>query len=72
MIRLSSKDIDSSNSESSLYTLDTLLLNRNELHSILTFKPLTSLKSNNKSTGVTNSSTDSSLISIVKVSTKNL
>jgi hypothetical protein len=70
--RLSSKDINLLNLESSLYTLGTLFLNRNKLCSILTFKPLISLKGNSRSTEVTNSSTDSSLILIVEASTKSL
>ena len=68
-----SKDIDLLNSESSLLTLGTLLLNRNKLHSIFIFKPLTSLKSTNKSPKVTGFNTDpfpSALI--VKASTKSL
>ena len=69
-IRSSSKDIDLLNLESSLYTSGTLLLNKNKLYSIFTFKPLTSLKDNSKNTGVTSSSTDSSLILTVKAGTK--
>ena len=72
MTRSSSKDIDLSNSESSPYTLGTLPLNRNKLYSILAFKPLTSLKSNNKNTKITNSSTDSFLILTVEASIKSL
>jgi hypothetical protein len=68
----SSKDIDLLNLESSPYTLGTLPLNKNKLYSILTFKPLTSLKSNSRNAKVTNSSADSSLILIVKASTKSL
>ena len=71
-IKLSSKDVDLLDSESSPYALGTLPLNRNELYSILTFKPLTSLKGNSKGTGVTSSSVDSSLVLIVKASTKSL
>ena len=70
--RLSFKNIDLLNSEFSLYTLGTLPLNKNKLYSILTFEPLTSLKSNSKSTKVTGSSADSSLILTVKASTKSL
>jgi hypothetical protein len=72
VIRLSSKHINSLNLESSPYTLGTLPLNRNKLYSILTFKPLTFLKSNSKSTRVTSFSTDSSLILIVEAGTKSL
>ena len=72
MTRLSFKDIDLLDLESSLYTLDTLPLNKNKLYSILIFKPLTSLKSNSRGTKVTNSSINSSLILIVKASTKSL
>jgi hypothetical protein len=68
----SSKDIDSLNLESSPYTLNTLPLNKNKLRSIFAFKPLTSSKSNSKGAKVTNSSTDSSLILIVKASIKSL
>ena len=70
MTRLFFKDIDLLDLESSLYTLDTLFLKRNKLCSILTFKPLTSSKGNSRSTRVTGSSTDSSLILTVKASTK--
>ena len=72
MTRSSSKDIDLLNSKSSLYTLDTLPLNKNKLYSILIFKPLTSLKGNSKSAGVTGFGTDSSLILIVEAGTKSL
>jgi hypothetical protein len=67
-----SKDIDLLNLESSPCVSGTLSLNRNKLYSIFTFKPLTSLKSNSRGTGVTSSSTDSSLILIVEASTKSL
>ena len=70
--KLSFKDIDLLNSESSPYILSTLPLNKNKLYNILAFKPLTSLKNNNRGTRVTGSSTDSSLILIVKASTKSL
>ena len=70
--RLSFKDIDLLNLESSSYTLGTLPLNRNKLYSILAFKPLTSLKSNSRGTKVTGSSINSSLILTVKASTKSL
>jgi hypothetical protein len=59
------------NLKSSLYTSGILPLNKNKLYSIFIFKPLTSLKSNSRGTRVTNS-TDSSLILIVKASTKSL
>ena len=73
IIRLSSKDIDSLDLESSPYALGTLPLNRNKLHSIFIFKPLTSLKGNSRGTGVTGSGIDSSsLVLIVKASTKSL
>ena len=72
VIRSSSKDINLLNLESSLYTLSTLPLNRNKLYSIFVFKPLTSLKSNSRGTGVISSSTDSSLILIVEAGTKSL
>ena len=72
MIRLSSKDIDLLDLESSPYTLGILLLNRNKLYSIFIFKPLTSLKSNSRGTKVTNFSTDSSSILTVKAGTKSL
>jgi hypothetical protein len=72
VIRLSSKDIDLLDLESSPYALGTLPLNKNKLHSILAFKPLTSLKSNSRGAGVTSSSADSFLILIVKASTKSL
>ena len=69
---LSFKDIDLSNSKSSPYTLGILPSNKNKLYSILIFKPLTSLKNNSRGAKVTSSSTDSSLILIVKASTKSL
>ena len=69
---LSSKDINLLNLESSPCALGTLPLNRNELHSIFIFKPLTSLKGNNKSTGVISSSINFFLILTVEVSTKSL
>ena len=70
--KLSFKNVDLLNLKSSPYTLGTLFLNRNKLYSIFAFKPLTSLKSNNRGTKVTSSSTDSFLILIVKASTKSL
>ena len=66
------KDIDLLDLESSPYTLGTLPPNRNELYSILAFKPLTSLKSNSRGARVTSSSTDSFLILIVEAGTKSL
>jgi hypothetical protein len=71
-MKLSSKDINLLNLEFSFYTFYTLPPNRNKLYGILTFKPLTSLKSNSKSIKVTSSNTDSSLILIVKANTKSL
>ena len=71
-MRSSSKDIDLLNSESSPYTSGILLLNRNELYSILVFEPLTSLKINSRGAEVTSSSTDFSLILKVEASTKSL
>ena len=70
MTRLSFKDINLLNLKSSLYTLGTLLLNRNKLCSIFAFKPLTSLKSNNRGTGVTSSGADFFSILTVEASTK--
>jgi len=70
--RSSSKDVDLLDSESSPYALGTLPLNRNELHSILMFEPLTSLKGNSRGAGVTGSGVDFSLVLIVKASTKSL
>jgi len=70
--KLSSKDIDLSNLESSPCALGTLPLNKNKLYSILAFKPLTSLKGNSRGARVTGSGTDSSLVLIVKASTKSL
>ena len=66
------KDIDLLDSKSSLCTLGTLPLNKNELYSIFAFEPLTSLKDNSRSTGVTGSNIDSFLISIVETGTKSL
>jgi len=72
-VRLSSKDVDLLDLESSPYALGTLPLNRNELYSIFIFKPLTSLKGNSRGTRVTSSSADSSSLAlIVKASTKSL
>ena len=70
--RLFFKDINLLNLESSLYALGTLPLNKNKLCSIFVFKPLTSLKGNSKSAGVTGFGTDSSLILIVEAGTKSL
>ena len=72
MIRLSFKDIDLLNLESSSYTLGILPLNKNKLRSIFIFKSLTSLKSNSRGTGVTGSGINFSLILTVKASTKSL
>ena len=72
MIRLSFKDINLLDLKSSLYTLDTLPLNKNKLYSIFVFKPLTSLKSNSRGTKVTSFGINFSLILIVKASTKSL
>ena len=72
MTRLSFKDIDLLDLESSSYTLGILPLSRNKLHSILAFKPLTSLKDNSRGTKITNSSIDFFLILIVKATTKSL
>jgi hypothetical protein len=71
-MRLSSKDIDLLDLESSFYALGTLPLNKNKLYSIFTFKPLTSLKGNSRDTKVTSSGIDSSLILIVEANTKSL
>ena len=72
MIRLFFKDINLLNLEFSLYTLNTLPLNKNKLYSIFIFKPLTSLKNNSRGTKVTSFSIDFSLILIIKASTKSL
>jgi hypothetical protein len=66
------KDIDLLNLESSLYALGILFLNKNKLYSIFAFEPLTSLKSNSRSTGVTSSSVDFFLILIVEAGIKSL
>ena len=70
--KLSSKDINLLNSESSPYILGTLPLNKNELYSIFIFEPLTSLKSNSRGTKVTGSGVNSFLILIVEAGTKSL
>ena len=73
VIKISSKDVDLLDLESSLLALGTLPLNRNKLRSIFAFKPLTSLKGTNRGPKVTSSSIDpSSLALIVKASTKSL
>ena len=72
MTSLSSKDIDLLNLESFPYALGTLPLNRNKLYRILAFKPLTFLKGNSRGTRVTVSGIGSSLVLIVKASTKSL
>jgi len=71
-IRPFSKDIDLLDLESSPYALGTLPPNRNKLYSIFTFNPLISLKGNSRGARVTSSSVDSSLVLIVKASTKSL
>ena len=70
--RLSFKDVDLLNLESSLYTLGTLPLNKNKLYNIFMFKPLTSLKGNSRGTGVTGFGIDFFLILIVEANTKSL
>ena len=73
VIRLSSKDIDLLDLESLALALGTFPLNRNELRSIFAFKPLTFLKGNSRGAKVTGFSADSSsLVLIVKASTKSL
>ena len=73
IIKTSIKDTDLLNSKSSPLVLGTLLLNKNELHSIFIFKPLTSLKSNSKGARVTGSSANPfSLVLIVKTNIKSL
>ena len=73
VIKISSKDVDLLDLESSLLALGTLSLNRNKLRSIFTFKPLTSLKGTNRGSRVTSSSINPSpLALIVKASTKSL
>ena len=70
--KISFKNINLLNLESSLLALGTLPLNINKLYNIFIFKPLISLKSNNKSTKVTSSSVNSfSLVLMVKASIKN-
>ena len=69
--KISTKGVDPSDLKSSLLALGTLPLNRYKLPNIFTFKPLTFLKSNNKSTRVTSFSVNSSfLVLIVEASTK--
>ena len=72
VIRSSSKNINLSDLKSSPYILGTLPPNKNKLHSIFIFKPLTSSKGNSKGTEVINFSINSSLILTVKASTKSL
>jgi hypothetical protein len=73
VIKTSSKDVDLLDLESSLLALGTLPLNRNILHSIFTFKPLTSLKGTNRGPRVAGSSIDPSPLALtVKASTKSL
>ena len=67
------KGVNLLNLKSSFLVLGTLPLNRYKLPNIFIFKPLTFLKGNNKSTKVTDSSTDSSsLVLMIKASIKNL
>jgi hypothetical protein len=71
--KISSKDVDLLDLESSLLALETLPPNRNKLYSIFAFKPLTSLKGTNRGPRVTGSSiSPSPLALIVKASTKSL
>ena len=73
VVKASSRDIDLLNFKSSLLALGILLLNRNKLYSIFIFKPLTSLKSNNKDARVIGLKVDfSSLVLMVKANTKSL
>ena len=71
-VKISSKNINLLNLESSLLALSTLPLNINKLYSVFAFKPLTSLKGNNRSAGVTGSGINSFLILIVEAGTKSL
>jgi len=72
-VKISFKDVDLLNFESSPLVLGTLLLNKNELRSIFAFKPLTSLKGNSRGAKVTESGVNPfSLVLIVKTSTKSL
>ena len=69
--KISFKDVNLSDSKSSFSALGTLPLNINKLYSVFIFKPLISLKSNNRGTGVTGFSINSSsLVLIVEASTK--
>ena len=71
--KISAKGVNLLNLKSSLLALDTLPLNRYKLPNIFTFKPLTFLKGNSKSTKVTGSNTDSfSSVLTVEASTKSL
>jgi hypothetical protein len=73
VIKISSKDVDLLDLESSSLALGTLPPNRNELRSIFAFEPLTSLKGNSRGPGITGSGVDSSSLAlIVKASTKSL
>jgi hypothetical protein len=73
VIKASSKDVDLLDLESSLLALGTLPPNRNEVRSIFTFKPLTSLKGTNRDPRVTGSSVNPSPLALtVKASTKSL
>jgi hypothetical protein len=70
-VKISSKDIDLLNLESSPLALGTFPLNINKLCSVFIFKPLISLKGNSRSSRVTSFGTDSSfLVLMVEASTK--
>jgi hypothetical protein len=70
-VKISSKDIDLLNLESSSLALGTFLLNINKLYSVIIFKPLIFLEGNNRGPKVTSSSIDSSSsVLIVETSTK--
>ena len=69
--KISFKDINLLNLESSPLALSTLPLNINKLYSVFIFKPLISLKGNSRDARVTSFSIDSSfLVLIVEASTK--
>jgi hypothetical protein len=70
-VKISSKNINLLDLESSPLALGIFPLNINELYSIFAFKPLISLKGNNRGPKVTNFSADSfSLVLMVEVNTK--
>ena len=70
-VKISFKDINLLNLESSLLALSTLPLNINELRSVFIFKLLISLKSNSRGAKVTGFNINSSSsVLIVEVSTK--